>query len=288
MADSLADGASSSSTGDFSATNVNRPKQPQPCGLEGHSQHSISPGWAKFNPFRQPGLARPGFQPSSVGLEPLSAAAESRFGSQPSCGGGNAGPLVPSGLPPLIQKFSRFQAPAGDSSFGIRGSPGPKLLRMSSSGAVSSIGSVSTPSAHGSDSGFGPSSFGSVHPLQTTSTSQPGTTTSIARDPLGGYLIGRSKGLYHSLEGGLARDHSIRQPQYYPGQGGDEFLGREGHSFAPGMDRSDPSEVLVGHQSRVGPNQPDLSHLTMEERAIIENVLQRQQNEETKEVEFLR
>ena len=33
---------------------------------------------------------------------------------------------------------------------------------------------------------------------------------------------------------------------------------------------------------------PDLSHLTASERAIIENVMHRQQSEESKEVEFLR
>ena len=33
---------------------------------------------------------------------------------------------------------------------------------------------------------------------------------------------------------------------------------------------------------------PDLSHLTSSERAIIENVMHRQQSEESKEVEFLR
>ena len=33
---------------------------------------------------------------------------------------------------------------------------------------------------------------------------------------------------------------------------------------------------------------PDMSHLTAEERAIIQNVMSRQQSEESKEVEFLR
>ena len=38
-----------------------------------------------------------------------------------------------------------------------------------------------------------------------------------------------------------------------------------------------------------GPDgKPDLSHLTASERAIIENVMHRQQSEESKEVEFLR
>ena len=34
--------------------------------------------------------------------------------------------------------------------------------------------------------------------------------------------------------------------------------------------------------------QPDLSHLTLEERSIIENVIHRQQDEENKEISFLR
>ena len=38
----------------------------------------------------------------------------------------------------------------------------------------------------------------------------------------------------------------------------------------------------------VGPNKPDLSHLTPEERAIIENVIHRHHTEENKEYEFLR
>ena len=38
----------------------------------------------------------------------------------------------------------------------------------------------------------------------------------------------------------------------------------------------------------IKPNKPDLSHLTPEERAIIEDVMHRQHREENKEYEFLR
>lgn len=44
----------------------------------------------------------------------------------------------------------------------------------------------------------------------------------------------------------------------------------------------------TGGSSGGGGHTPDLSHLTPEERAIIENVIHRQQHEETKEVTFLK
>ena len=55
--------------------------------------------------------------------------------------------------------------------------------------------------------------------------------------------------------------------------------------FGPGSS-STGSTSGGGHV--IGPNKPDLSHLTAEERAIIENVIHRQHTEENKEYEFLR
>ena len=111
-------------------------------------------------------------------------------------------------------------------------------------GVVSSIGSVSTSSMQGSDSGFGPSSSsgpcGTIIPTC-------GDTTEFSSTA---YMIGER---HPTMEGG-----------------------------AVGLGSS--SGVLLQ-----GPDgKPDLSHLTVEERAIIENVMHRQQSEESKEVEFLR
>lgn len=49
-----------------------------------------------------------------------------------------------------------------------------------------------------------------------------------------------------------------------------------------------PGSSTTGSTTGVAPNKPDLSHLTPEERAIIENVIHRQQNEESMEYQFLR
>ena len=43
-----------------------------------------------------------------------------------------------------------------------------------------------------------------------------------------------------------------------------------------------------GHPHRLDVGAPDLSHLTPEERAIIEGVMQKQQQEESREIKFLR
>ena len=45
---------------------------------------------------------------------------------------------------------------------------------------------------------------------------------------------------------------------------------------------------LHPHQQQQQQQQPDLSHLTEEERAIIENVMSRQQDEENREATLLR
>ena len=45
---------------------------------------------------------------------------------------------------------------------------------------------------------------------------------------------------------------------------------------------------VVGSGTSTTSTKPDMSHLTAEERAIIQNVMSRQQSEESKEVEFLR
>ena len=55
--------------------------------------------------------------------------------------------------------------------------------------------------------------------------------------------------------------------------------------FGPGSS-STGSTSGGGHM--IGPNKPDLSHLTAEERTIIESVIHRQHTEENKEFEFLR
>ena len=55
--------------------------------------------------------------------------------------------------------------------------------------------------------------------------------------------------------------------------------------FGPG---SSSTGSTTGAHVTVGPNKPDLSHLTAEERAIIENVIHRHHTEENKEYEFLR
>ena len=56
--------------------------------------------------------------------------------------------------------------------------------------------------------------------------------------------------------------------------------------FGPGS--SSTGSTTGGGHVTVGPNKPDLSHLTAEERAIIENVIHRHHTEENKEYEFLR
>ena len=111
-------------------------------------------------------------------------------------------------------------------------------------GVVSSIGSVSTSSIQGSDSGFGPSSSsgpgGTVLPI-----SYGGDMTEIVP----------TTSIYGSYPSGGASGLSIGE----------------------------------GEGLKMGPDgKPDLSHLTASERAIIENVMHRQQSEESKEVEFLR
>ena len=60
------------------------------------------------------------------------------------------------------------------------------------------------------------------------------------------------------------------------------FAASTSSGFGPGSSTGSTTGV------HVGPNKPDLSHLTPEERAIIENVIHRQQTEESKEFEFLR
>ena len=111
-------------------------------------------------------------------------------------------------------------------------------------GVVSSIGSVSTSSIQGSDSGFGPSSSsgpgGTVLPI-----SYGGDMTEIVP----------TTSIYGS----------------YPSGGASGLSTGEGEGLKMGPD-----------------GKPDLSHLTASERAIIENVMHRQQSEESKEVEFLR
>ena len=111
-------------------------------------------------------------------------------------------------------------------------------------GVVSSIGSVSTSSMQGSDSGFGPSS-----------SSGPGGT--ILPISCGGDM----SELMHST--------SI-------------------YGTHPPVGASGTSTGTVGGYNTGPDGKPDLSHLTASERAIIENVMYRQQSEETKEVEFLR
>ena len=111
-------------------------------------------------------------------------------------------------------------------------------------GVVSSIGSVSTSSIQGSDSGFGPSSSsgpgGTVLPI-----SYGGDMTEIVP----------TTSIYGS----------------YPSGG------------ASGLSTGEVEGLKTGPDGK-----PDLSHLTASERAIIENVMHRQQSEESKEVEFLR
>lgn len=120
-----------------------------------------------------------------------------------------------------------------------------KLLSFTISlGVVSSIGSVSTSSMQGSDSGFGPSS-----------SSGPGGT--ILPISCGGDM----SELIHST--------SI-------------------YSNHPSGAASGTSTGTVGGYNTGTEGKPDLSHLTASERSIIENVMYRQQSEETKEVEFLR
>ena len=111
-------------------------------------------------------------------------------------------------------------------------------------GVVSSIGSVSTSSMQGSDSGFGPSSSsgpgGTVLPISCgvdMTELLPATSMYGAHPPIG--ATGISSG--------------------------------NGGALKTGTDMG-----------------PDMSHLTASERAIIENVMHRQQSEESKEVEFLR
>ena len=60
------------------------------------------------------------------------------------------------------------------------------------------------------------------------------------------------------------------------------FAASSSSGFGPGSSTGSTTGV------QVGPNKPDLSHLTPEERAIIENVIHRQHNEENREYEFLR
>ena len=107
---------------------------------------------------------------------------------------------------------------------------------------VSSIGSVSTSSIQGSDSGFGPSS-----------SSGPGGT--ILPTSCGGEEIVPTTSIYGA----------------YPSRG------------ASGISAGEVEGLQSGPEGK-----PDLSHLTASERAIIENVMHRQQSEESKEVEFLR
>ena len=112
---------------------------------------------------------------------------------------------------------------------------------------VSSIGSVSTSSIQGSDSGFGPSSSSGVAP--------GGTFLPIS---CGGDM------------GDILPHSSIYRETNVGGASG-------------------ASNVTGGNAIKTGPDgKPDLSHLTASERAIIENVMHRQQSEESKEVEFLR
>ena len=65
------------------------------------------------------------------------------------------------------------------------------------------------------------------------------------------------------------------------GQSDSGFAASTSSGFGPGSSST-------GSTSGVPPNKPDLSHLTPEERAIIEDVMHRQQSEENKEYEFLR
>ena len=111
-------------------------------------------------------------------------------------------------------------------------------------GVVSSIGSVSTSSIQGSDSGFGPSS----------SSGPGGTFLPIS-------------------SGGDLTEIVPMTSKYgaYPSTGASGISTGEGDGLKTGPD-----------------GKPDLSHLTASERAIIENVMHRQQSEESKEVEFLR
>ena len=108
---------------------------------------------------------------------------------------------------------------------------------------MSSIGSASTSSMHGSDSGFGPSS--SSGPCGTIIPSYEGIATQLP--PTSSMMV-----------------------ESQPPMGG-----AIGLSSATGL--------LPGADGK-----PDLSHLTYEERSIIERVMHRQQSEESKEVEFLR
>ena len=65
------------------------------------------------------------------------------------------------------------------------------------------------------------------------------------------------------------------------GQSDSGFAASTSSGFGPGSSST-------GSTSGVAPNKPDLSHLTPEERAIIEDVMHRQHREENKEYEFLR
>ena len=113
-------------------------------------------------------------------------------------------------------------------------------------GVLSSIGSVSTSSMHGSDSGFGPSS----------SSGPCGTILPISYGGITTELYPTSSMIVENL----------------PPTRGASGLSTGGGGVLP-----------------TGPDgKPDLSHLTASERSIIENVMHRQQSEESKEVEFLR
>ena len=76
-----------------------------------------------------------------------------------------------------------------------------------------------------------------------------------------------------------------------PGSSGSSGIGPPPLTRSITSPRTPSLSASLGHSPSaptVTSPKPDLSHLTDEERKIIENVISRQQTEETKEMEFLR
>ena len=117
---------------------------------------------------------------------------------------------------------------------------------------MSSVDSVSTSSVPGSDSGFGPGS------------SSGGGRTLSGTD--------RTHQYQQFLEPSAPSTAAVA-PAAPPAT-----TTSSAAAYSPAYPSSAP---LAG-------TKPDMSYLTAEERAIIENVISRQQSEESKEVEFLR
>ena len=119
---------------------------------------------------------------------------------------------------------------------------------------MSSVGSVSTSSVPGSDSGFGP---------------------------------GSSSGGGRTLSG---TDRTHQYQQFLEPSAPPIAAAAAAPAAPPATTTSSAAAYSPSYPSSapLAGTKPDMSHLTAEERAIIENVISRQQSEESKEVEFLR